>query len=76
MKPIYDPFIKRWLVNGLGHYDTRAEAKEAIRQNSLSDTLVIRINPNTKQLLQALADSKKISTPCLVRQIIEKEVTR
>lgn len=74
MKPSYDPYIKRWSVKGLGYYDNLASAKEAIRNHTLSDSLLIRINPKTKQLLQELADNKEMSVSDLVRQIIEREV--
>ena len=74
MKPIYEPYIKRWMVNGLGYFDTLASAKEAIRQNSLSDTLLIRLNPNTKRQLKEIAESKKMSVSDCVRELIEKEV--
>jgi predicted HicB family RNase H-like nuclease len=74
MKPIYDPYIKRWVVKGLGYYDTLASAKEAIKQNSLSDTLLIRLNPNIKQQLKELAESKNVSVSDVVRELIEKEV--
>lgn len=74
MKPIYDPYIKRWSVNGLGYYNSLAEAKEAIKQNSLSDNLLIRINPKTKRQIQELADNRNVSVSDLIRQLIEKEV--
>lgn len=74
MKPIYDPYIKRWSVKGLGYYDKLSEAKEAIRQNSLSDNLLIRLNPKTKRLLQELAESKNITVSEWIRELIEKEV--
>lgn len=74
MKPIYDPFIKRWSVKGLGYFDKLGEAKEAIKQNSLSDALLIRLNPNTKRQLQEIADSRNVSVSDLIRQLIEKEL--
>lgn len=74
MKPIFDPYIKRWSVKGLGYYDKLSEAKEAIKQNSLSDALLIRLNPKTKQLLQEVAERKNITVSDFIRGLIEKEV--
>lgn len=76
MRAIYDPYIKRWSVKGLGYFNTRAEAKEAIKESGLSEIVSVRLKPKTKQQLEELAEQKNMSAMDFVRLLIEKEVTK
>jgi hypothetical protein len=74
MKPCYDPYMMRWRVSGLGWFDTRAEAREAIRQLTNSARVVVMVKPIIRDKLEALAESRQISVSELVRELIESEV--
>ena len=74
MKPDYDPFLRLWVVKGIGYYKTISEAEKAIEDNSLSETLIIRISPKTKRRLEELSKKRRLSYSKLIRQLIEKEV--
>jgi hypothetical protein len=74
MKPVYDPYFMRWKVKGLGWFDTRAEASEAIKKLGHDATLIIRIKSDLKQRLETLAQERNKTVSELVRELIEKEV--
>lgn len=74
MKPCYDPYFMRWRVKGLGWFDSRAEASEAIKKLGQDTTLKIRIKSDLKQKFEALAQERNKTVSELVRELIEKEV--
>ena len=72
MKPQYDPYIKRWSVEGKGYYNTLAEAKAAVKRDGQSERLVIRLKPDLKVRLQNLAEAEGISVSEWIRRKIEE----
>jgi hypothetical protein len=74
MKPIYDRWIDKWTVNGIGTFDSKAEALFAINQAQLSAKLLIQINPKDKEKLVELAEKRNMTISELVRSLIRKEI--
>ena len=74
MKPVYDPLFMRWKVKGLGWFDSRKEAREAIRKQGYDATLLLRLTSKMKQDLETLANEKNVSVSELIREMIIKEV--
>ena len=74
MKAVYDPSFMRWKVKGLGWFNSRKEAREAIRKRGYDATLLLRLTSKMKQDLETLADERSITVSELIRQIIVKEV--
>ena len=74
MKPVYDPYFMRWKVKGLGWFDSRAEASDAIKKLSNSEVLQTRIKPDIRQKFETLAQQQNKTVSELVRELIEREV--
>lgn len=74
MKPVYDPYFMRWRVKGLGWFDTRVEASDAIKRLGHDTTLIIRIKSELKQNIETLAQERNTTVSELVRELIEREV--
>ena len=74
MKPVYDPSFMRWKVKGLGWFNSRKEAREAIRKQGYETTLLLRLTSKMKQDLETLAYERDITVSELIRQMIMKEV--
>lgn len=74
MKPYYDPYFMRWSVKGLGWFDTRAEASEAIKKFSQDTTIKIRLKSDLKQKFETLAQERGKTVSELVREYMEREV--
>lgn len=74
MKPVYDPYFMRWKVKGLGWFDSRAEASNAIKKLSNSEVLRTRIKPDIRQKFETLAQEQNKTVSELVRELIEREV--
>ena len=74
MKSYYDQYMMRWKVDGLGWFDTREEARKAIRKFSKDATLQVRLKSYLKCELETLAEERGQSVSDLVRGLIEKEV--
>ena len=74
MKPVYDPYFMRWRVKGLGWFDSRAEASDAIKKLSNSEVLQTRIKPDIRQKFETLAQERNKTVSELVRELIEREV--
>lgn len=75
MKPVYDPYFMRWRVKGLGWFNSRAEASEAIKKLGHDTNLIIRIKSELKQNIETLAKERNTTVSELVREWIEREVT-
>ncbi len=74
MKPIYKFTSMSWLVDGLGLFNSIEEAKQAIEDNKLKHSLVIRISDKTKRQLQELTKDKNTTVSDLIRKLIDKEM--
>ena len=74
MKPIYDPYMMRWKVKGLGWFDSRAEASAEIKKLGHDTNLIIRIKSELKQKIETLAQKRNTTVSELVRELIEKEL--
>lgn len=74
MKPCYDPYFMRWRVKGLGWFDSRAEASEAIKKLSKSEVLQTRVKADIRQKFEAIAQERNKTVSELMRELIEKEV--
>ncbi len=74
MRAVYEPFMQRWYVKGLGYFDSKADALIAIKNTTMSDTLIVRLSGETKQRLQEIATLNNVSLSDVARTILEKEV--
>ena len=74
MKPIYKLTTMCWFVEGLGLFKTKEEAQQAIEDNKLKHSIIIRISDKTKRQLEQLATDRRVSMSDVIRQAIEKEV--
>lgn len=74
MKSYYDQYTMRWKVKGLGWFNTREEARKAIREFSQDTTLKIRLKSSLKQEFETLAQERGKSVSELIREWMEKEV--
>lgn len=74
MKPIYKLTTMCWFVEGLGLFKTKEEAQQAIEDNKLKHSIIIRISDKTKRQLEQLSTDRRVSMSAVIRQAIEKEV--
>ena len=74
MKPYYDPYFMRWSVKGLGWFDSRKEATEAIKKFSKNAILQTRVKSDVKQKFETLAQERGKTVSELMRELIEREV--
>lgn len=75
MKPEYDECTLKWRVKGLGLFPTLQEAKDAIKDNELSETLIIRLSPKQMRALRSAAKAQHRNVSEFVRRWI-KEVSQ
>ena len=75
MKPEYDECTLKWRVKGLGLFPTVEEAREAIADNELSETLIVRITPKQMRELRSVAKAHHKNVSKFVRDWI-KEVMK
>ena len=74
MKPVFNLTTMCWRVKGLGLFKTREEALQAIEDDKLKHSLIIRISDKTVRQLQKLSDDRKLSKSEIIRLLIDKEV--
>ena len=74
MKPQYDSWLGKWMVSGIGYFETKAEAQKVIDKNRLNAHLSIYVTEQEKEYLERLASSQGICTAKLIRAMIRKEM--